>query len=60
MPLRSILLAMTAISGVTLIVASSAVAAEVKAGGALHLRDCGFLLAEAGGGQQDDLQLDDA
>lgn len=56
MRLRGVLLATTAAIG--LLPPAAAIAAEVGAGGALDLTITGFLRAEAGGGQQDDLQLD--
>lgn len=56
MRLRGILLATTAAAA--LLAPAAAGAAEVKPGGALDLTISGFIRAEAGGGQQDDLQLD--
>ena len=58
MKLRSILRATTAVTAVGIAFPLGAVAAEVKAGGALDLTISGFIRAEAGGGQQNDLQLD--
>lgn len=53
---RGVLLATTAAIG--LLPAAGAIAAEVGAGGALDLTITGVIGTEAGGGQQDDLQLD--
>ncbi|MFO1087662.1 MAG: porin [Reyranellaceae bacterium] len=58
MKLRGILLATTAATLATITAPQGVSAAEVKAGGALDLTISGFLRAEAGGGEQDDLQLD--
>ena len=56
MRLRGVMLATTAAIG--LLPLAGAIAAEVGAGGALDLTITGFIRTEAGGGQQDDLQLD--
>lgn len=56
MRLRGVMLATTAAIG--LLPPAGAIAAEVGAGGALDLTITGFIRTEAGGGQQDDLQLD--
>ena len=59
MKLSRVLLSTTAIVGAgmaTLWLATAAGAAEVKPGGALDITITGFLRAEAGGGDQDDLQ----
>ena len=60
MKLGRILRATTAVTAVGLAFPLGAVAAEVKPGGALDLTITGFLRAEAGGGQQNDLQLDNS
>ena len=60
MRLGKVLLGTTALVGagfVSLWLPAAASAAEVKPGGALDLEITGFLRAEAGGGEQDDLQL---
>ena len=60
MLLRRMFLGTSAIAGVGLMVAlvpATAGAAEVKAGGYPDITITGFLRAEAGGGEQDDLQL---
>jgi Gram-negative porin len=59
MRLRTGLLGSTAIVGATMLLVSGATAAaEVKPGGALDLTITGFARFEAGGGEQDDLNLD--
>lgn len=60
MRLGRVLRATTAVTAVGLAFPLGAVAAEVSPGGTLDLEISGFLRAEAGGGQQDDLQLDDS
>ena len=59
MTLKNLTLGTTALIGVGLLGGASALpaaAAEVKPGGALDITITGFLRAEAGGGQMDDLQ----
>ena len=61
MTLKNLALGTTALIGVGLLGGVSALpaaAAEVKPGGALDVTITGFLRAEAGGGDQDDLQRD--
>ena len=61
MTLKNLALGTTALIGVGLLGGVSALpaaAAEVKPGGALDITITGFLRAEAGGGDQDDLQRD--
>ena len=60
MTLKNLTLGTTALIGVGLLGGASALpaaAAEVKPGGALDITITGFLRAEAGGGELDDLQL---
>jgi outer membrane protein OmpU len=61
MRLKGMLSATTAIVGAGMVsLAGPAGAAEVKPGGALDLTIQGFLRAEFGGGEQDDLNLDNS
>ena len=61
MKLKNIILGTSALAGVAMLGAATAVpaaAAEVKPGGALDVTITGFLRAEAGGGEQDDFNGD--